>query len=100
VFFRQRAQIVALAARYRVPAVYPYIQVPQIGGLMSYGIDVAQRSYEAGVYTARVLDGANPADLPVRRMTKFELALNMTTAKTLGLAVPANFLALTDRVIE
>jgi putative tryptophan/tyrosine transport system substrate-binding protein len=100
VFFRHRAQIVALAARYRLPAVYPYIQLPQIGGLMSYGIDVSQRSYEAGVYTARILDGAHPADLPVQRMTKFELALNMPTARTLGIAVPASFLTLTDRIIE
>jgi len=99
VFFRQRAQIVALAARYRLPAVYPYIHFPRAGGLMSYGTDVGQRSYEAGVVTARILDGANPGELPVWRLTKFELVLNMSTAKALGLAVPADFLALTDRVI-
>lgn len=99
VFFRQRAQIVALAARYRLPAIYPYIHFTRIGGLLSYGTDAAQRSYEAGVVTARVLDGANPGDIPVRRLTKFELVLNMKTAKTLGLAVPADFLALTDKVI-
>jgi putative ABC transport system substrate-binding protein len=67
---------------------------------MSYGIDLAQRSYVAGVYTARILDGANPGDLPVRRLGKFELAVNMATAKTLGLAVPPTFLALADKVIE
>ncbi len=99
-FFGMREQIVALAARYRLPAVYPYIQYPRIGGLMSYGTDLAQRSYEAGVYTGIILNGANPADLPVRRLSKFELALNMKTAKALGLPVPADFLALADKVIE
>ena len=67
---------------------------------MSYGISVTERSYQAGLYTGLILNGANPAELPVRRLTKFELALNMGAARALGLAVPALFLALTDRVIE
>ncbi len=99
IFFGQRAQIVALAARYRLPAIYSYIQFPRIGGLMSYGTDLAERSYEAGVYTALILDGANPAELPVHRLTKFKLVLNMSTVRALGLTVPARFLALTDEVI-
>jgi putative ABC transport system substrate-binding protein len=99
-FFGQRAQIVALAARYRLPAVYPYIQFPRIGGLMSYGTNLSERSYQTGVYTGLILDGVSPADLPVHRLSKFELAINTTTARALGLTIPANFLALTDDVIE
>jgi putative ABC transport system substrate-binding protein len=99
-FYAQRAQIVALAARYRLPAVYPYVQYPQIGGLMSYGTDLAERSYQTGVYTGLILDGADPADLPVHRLSRFDLVVNMSTARALGLTVPARFLALTDQVIE
>jgi putative ABC transport system substrate-binding protein len=67
---------------------------------MSYGISVTERSYEAGLYAGLILNGANPAELPVRRLTKFELALNMSAARALGLTVPARFLAITDRVVE
>ncbi len=94
------AQIVALAARYRLPAIYPFIQFPQVGGLASYGISLLERSYQAGRYTGLILGGANPADLPVRRLRKFELVVNMSTARTLGLTVPSRFLALADEVIE
>ena len=99
-FFGQRERIVALMIRYRLPAVYSFSEFAQVGGLMSYGISVTERSYEAGLYAGLILNGANPAELPVRRLTKFELALNMSTARALGLTVPARFLALTDRVIE
>jgi putative ABC transport system substrate-binding protein len=99
-FFGQRQRIVALAARYRLPAVYSFIEFAQVGGLMSYGISVTERSYEAGLYTGLILNGANPAELPVRRLTKFELALNTSSARALGLTVPARFLALTDQVFE
>ncbi len=95
----RRAQIVELAARYRLPTVYPFIQFPQIGGLMSYGTSLAERSYQAGLYAGLILNGANPAELPVRRLSRFELVLNMRTAGALGLTVPARFLALTDEVI-
>jgi putative ABC transport system substrate-binding protein len=98
-FVNQRERIVELAARYRLPTMYPFIQFPEVGGLMSYGTSLWQRNYEAGVYTGRILNGANPADLPVRRLSTFELAINMSAANALGLAVPARFLALTDRVI-
>jgi putative tryptophan/tyrosine transport system substrate-binding protein len=99
-FFGRREQIVALAARYRLPAVYSFVEFSEVGGLMSYGISVTERSYEAGRYTGLVLNGANPADLPVRRLTKFELVINLSTARTLGLTVPARLLAITDQVIE
>jgi putative ABC transport system substrate-binding protein len=99
-FFDRRAQIVALAARYRLPAIYSHNQFPEVGGLMSYGISVAERAYHTGIYTGLILNGANPAELPVRRLTKFELVVNMSTARALGLTVPARFLALIDEVIE
>jgi putative ABC transport system substrate-binding protein len=100
VFADRRAQLVELAARNRLPAIYPFIQFPRSGGLMSYGTSLAERSYQASRYIGLILDGANPADLPVRRLTKFELVINLSTAKSLGLTVPARFLALTDEVIE
>jgi putative ABC transport system substrate-binding protein len=67
---------------------------------MTYGISVTERSYEAGRYTGLVLNGANPAELPVRRLTEFRLVINLNTARTLGLTVPARLLAIADRVIE
>ncbi len=99
VFYAQRDRLVALVARYRLPAVYPFVEFSDVGGLMSYGISVTERSYEAGRYTGLVLNGANPADLPIRRLTKFQLAINLSAARALGLTVPARFLALTDRVV-
>jgi ABC-type uncharacterized transport system substrate-binding protein len=99
-FSDRRAQIVALAARHRVPTVYPHNGYAEVGGLMSYGISFAERAYQIGVYTGLILNGANPADLPVRRLSKFELVINLSAAKALGLTVPTRFLALTDRVIE
>jgi|SRR5579871_1527705 len=99
-FVSQRAQIVALAARYRLPAVYPFIQFAQLGGLMSYGTSLTERSYQAGLYVGRILNGENPAELPVHRLSRFELVINRRTAEALGLTVPAHLLAITDRVIE
>jgi putative ABC transport system substrate-binding protein len=99
-FFANRKRVVGLAARYHLPTVYPFIQYTQSGGLMSYGSSLADRAYQAGVYVGRILNGQKPGDLPVRRLTRFELAINMTTAKALGLTVPARFLALTDQVID
>ncbi len=98
-FADRRPQLVELAARHRLPAIYPFIQFPRSGGLMSYGTSLAERSYQAARYIGLILNGANPADLPVRRLTKFELVINMSTARALGLTVPARFLALTDEVI-
>jgi putative ABC transport system substrate-binding protein len=97
-FFGHRQRIISLAARHRLPTVYPFITYTQDGGLMSYGSNLMARAYQAGVYVGLILNGQKPADLPVRRLATFELAINMTTAKTLGLTVPANLLALTDKV--
>jgi putative ABC transport system substrate-binding protein len=99
-FLNRREQIVGLAARYGVPGVYPFIQFTEIGGLMSYGLSLVERNHQVGVYAGLILNGQSPADLPVRRLERFELAINMTTARRLGLTVPASFIALTDRVIE
>lgn len=99
-FSDRRAQIVALAARYRLPAVYPHNLYAEVGGLMSYGISVAERAYQMGVYTGLILNGANPAELPVRRLSKFELVINLSAARGLGLTVRPHLLALADRVIE
>ena len=99
-FFTEREQVVALVDRYRLPAIHSYAEFPRIGGLMSYGISVTERQYEAGRYVGLILNGANPAELPIRRLTKFQLVINMRTARALGLSVPASFLALTDEVIE
>ncbi len=99
-FFSEREHIAALAARYRLPAVYPSIQFPQAGGLISYGTSNLERSYEAGRYVGLILDGTNPGELPVRRLARFELVINTRTARTLGLAVPPRFLALADQVVD
>jgi putative ABC transport system substrate-binding protein len=99
-FFGNRERVIGQAARWRLPTIYPFIQYTQSGGLVSYGSSVAERTYQVGIYVGLILNGQKPADLPVRRLTKFELAINMTTAKALGLTVPARFLALTDKVIE
>ena len=95
-----REQIVSLAARYRLPAVYPFRWFAEIGGLLSYGIDSDDMFRRAGSYVDRVLKGAKPADLPVQAPTKYELVINLKTAKALGLDVPSSLLARADEVIE
>jgi putative tryptophan/tyrosine transport system substrate-binding protein len=96
----RRHQIVALAARHAVPAIYFNREFVEAGGLMSYGNNIADAYRKAGVYTARILRGAKPADLPVDRASKFELIINLNTAKSLGLSVPNSMQLLADEVIE
>jgi putative tryptophan/tyrosine transport system substrate-binding protein len=95
-----RNLIIALAARHRLPAVYPYRYFAASGGLMSYGTDLADIYRRAATYVDRILKGAAPGDLPVQAPTKFELVINLTTAKELGLDVPPMLLARADEVIE
>jgi putative tryptophan/tyrosine transport system substrate-binding protein len=95
-----REAIIALAARHRVPAIYPFRYFAVSGGLMSYGTDLAEVSWRAATYVDRILKGEKPGDLPVQAPTKYELVINLKTAKALGLTVPPTLLALADEVIE
>jgi putative ABC transport system substrate-binding protein len=99
-FTNQRAQIVALAARHAVPAIYAYRLFPAVGGLMSYGPDLADSYRQAGVLTCKILKGTKPADLPVQQVVKLELVINLNTAKVLGLTIPLPLLGRADEVIE
>jgi putative ABC transport system substrate-binding protein len=99
-FIRQSARLAELAIRHRVPAISPYREFVEAGGLMSYGGNIADSWRLAGVYTGRVLKGDKPADLPVQQSTKVELIINLKTANALGLDVPQMLLARADEVIE
>jgi ABC-type uncharacterized transport system substrate-binding protein len=98
--FSERLRIIQLAARHRVPAVYETRLFPEDGGLLSYGPLAQERFQRMAVYVDRILRGAHPGELPIERPTKFELVINLKTAKALGLTIPPSLLLRADQVIE
>jgi putative ABC transport system substrate-binding protein len=99
-FIRDRAQIVERAAKHRLPAISAAPELVEVGGLMSYGGGVVQSSRRVAVYVDKILKGANPAEIPVEQATKFELVINLKTAKALGLTLPHSLLERADSVIR
>jgi putative tryptophan/tyrosine transport system substrate-binding protein len=99
-YVAQRVQLATLPARYGLPTIYPFREMAESGGLLSYGTNLAERDRQTALYVGRILKGENPAELPVLQMNKFELVINLKTAKVLGLSFPNSMQLLADDVIE
>jgi putative ABC transport system substrate-binding protein len=99
-FTNRRAEVTALAEHYAIPAIYMWSEFTAAGGLIAYGNSLAEGYRQVGTYTARILQGAKPTDLPVMQPTRFRLTINLRTANTLGLTIPPTLLILADEVLE
>jgi len=99
-FTSHRDQVVALAARHAIPTIYQWREFPEIGGLVSYGANRIDTYRQTGIYVGRILSGVQPSDLPVIQPTKFELVINLKTAKALGITVPLPLSGRADGLIE
>ena len=99
-FFAQRERIVGLAAKHRLPGMFEWREFAEVGGLLSYGTNVAEMYRRLATYVDKILKGAKPADLPVEQPTKFELVINLKSAKALGLKIPQSFFLRADHVIQ
>src|SRR5262249_26019475 len=99
-FVSRSVQFATLASRHAIPATYGAREVVEVGGLMSYATDIGDTFRQVGVYTGKILNGANPAELPVLQSTKFELVINLQTARALGIDVPNSLQLLADEIIE
>jgi putative ABC transport system substrate-binding protein len=99
-FINRRVELALLAVKHSVIAIYPFPENAEAGGLLSYGPDTPEINRQGGMYAGRILQGEKPADLPVMQSSKFELVINLQTARVMGIDVPETLLALADRVIE
>ena len=99
-FTNRRVQLAQLATRYAIPAIHGSRQFPDVGGLASYGAGIGDANRQVGIYAGRILKGAKPGELPVLQSIKFELVINVHTARMLSLTVPTSLIAIADEVIE